>query len=120
MAVRICGAYLGWPDASGHFVFAPASAGAFLLEKTLGNFIKSVDITALGIYNVSAPRRYGKKKGSSKMKIMHNGEAIFEITANRSMTLEEACELAGIKIMTTADDYANGDGYDIEDLSLEY
>ena len=54
------------------------------------------------------------------MKIMYNGEAIFEITANHSMTIEEACELAGIKIMTTADDYANGDGYDIEDLSLEY
>lgn len=54
------------------------------------------------------------------MKVINkeNNGVLAEIVTNRSMTIEEACELMGIKIMATEEDYQNGDGYGIEDIEM--
>ena len=54
------------------------------------------------------------------MKIVNTttNEVLAEIVTNHSMTIEEACELMGIKIMTTEEDYQTGDGYDIAELEM--
>ena len=54
------------------------------------------------------------------MKIINkeSNEVLAEIVTNHSMTIEEACELMDIKIMTTEEDYENGDGYDIDQLEM--
>ena len=56
------------------------------------------------------------------MKIIQKstGNVLANIITNRSMTIEEACELMDIKIMRTEEDYNNEDGYDIEDLEMDY
>lgn len=54
----------------------------------------------------------------TKKAIKYYGEEVAEIYTNHSMTIDEACELAGIKIMKTEEDYLNGDGYDIEGLEI--
>jgi hypothetical protein len=56
------------------------------------------------------------------MKIIQKstGAELAEIITNRSMSIEEACDLMDIKIMRTAEDYDNGDGYDIDDLVMVY
>lgn len=56
------------------------------------------------------------------MKIIQKstGEVLAEIVTNRSMTIDEACALMDIKIMRTAEDFQNGDGYDIDDLEMVY
>ncbi len=55
----------------------------------------------------------------TKKAIKYYGEEVAEIYTNHSMTIDEACELAGIKIMKTEEDYLNGDGYDIEGLEID-
>lgn len=47
-------------------------------------------------------------------------EVIGEIVTNRSMTIEEACDLVGIKLMRTMEDFQNDDGYDVNDLEMVY
>jgi len=56
------------------------------------------------------------------MKIINKltGETLATIITNRSMTIEEACNLMDIKIMQTQEDYDNEDGYDIESLEMDY
>ena len=56
----------------------------------------------------------------TKKSIKYYGEKVAEIYTNHSMTIEEACELTGIKIMKTEEDYLNGDGYDVEGLEIDY
>lgn len=56
------------------------------------------------------------------MKIINKttGETLASIIANHGMTIEEACALAEIKIMRTEEDYDLGEGYDIDEIDLEY
>lgn len=56
------------------------------------------------------------------MKIINKitGETLAESMTNHSMTLEEACDLAGIKLMETEEDVLNEDGYDCENLEMEW
>lgn len=55
-----------------------------------------------------------------KIILKETGETLATIITNHSMTTDEACELAGIELMKTSEDYQNGDGYDINDIELEY
>lgn len=56
------------------------------------------------------------------MKIINKNtnEIIGEIVTNRSMTVEEACELLEIKLMKTEEDFETENGYDVNDLDLVY
>lgn len=56
------------------------------------------------------------------MKIINTktNEVLAEVMANHSMTIEEACELADIKLMVTQEDWENEDGYDVNDLEMVY
>ena len=48
------------------------------------------------------------------------GETLGTILTNHSMTLDEACDLLEIKIARTMDDYATGDGWDYDDLTMKW
>ena len=54
------------------------------------------------------------------MKIINKqtGETIAEIIANHGMTLDEACDIAGVKVKRTEEDYDRDDGYDLEVLEM--
>lgn len=56
------------------------------------------------------------------MKIIQKstGKELADIITNRSMTIEEACDLMAIKIMRSDEDYDHGEGYDIDDLEMVY
>lgn len=49
-----------------------------------------------------------------------SGEVLAEIVTNRSMTIEEACDLMDIKLMRTQEDFEQGDGYDVNNLEMVY
>lgn len=46
------------------------------------------------------------------------GEVLATIITNHSMTLDEALNLTGLKVMRTEEDYEKGDGLEYEDLDL--
>lgn len=55
-----------------------------------------------------------------KIVIKSTREILGEITTNRGMTLDEALDFLGIKVMKTKEDYINGDGYDYDDLMMVF
>ena len=46
------------------------------------------------------------------------GEELGTALANHSMTDEEICDIAGVKLMVTEEDHMAGDGYSLEDLEI--
>lgn len=56
------------------------------------------------------------------MKIIQKStdKVLAEIICNHAMTIEEACELTGICIMQTEEDFIQENGHAIEDLELVY
>ena len=53
-----------------------------------------------------------------KIRVKETGEIIGEVITNHSMTIWEACELAGID--TSTDDDGNYNEYDPEELEMIY
>ena len=50
--------------------------------------------------------------------IKFDGKEIGAVIANHSMTDEEICEMADVKLMVTQEDFENEDGYDLNDLEI--
>lgn len=53
-----------------------------------------------------------------KIIIKENNKVIAEIMTNKSLHLEEACELAGIYIMKTQEDFEQENGYEYDQLDI--
>lgn len=53
-----------------------------------------------------------------KYVVSFNNEVLGSVITNHSMTDEEICEMAGVKIAVTQADFENEDGYSIDDLEI--